>query len=319
MTIRLTGLSAALAFFFANLLCGDVTIRYQSDFQPSTSMPPGMTDQVFKPAQASSPVSLRIKGSKALATAGSMTTITDLAKQEVTLIDPARRIFATIPASQFAGTMAAALPQLSANPAAASVRMRTKTSSKTTGRTDTIEGIQAEEREIAFSVEMEMPGGAPQMGPLIKCILQIWTASPLETLRVAALRELSGFSAVQNYLTNPVEMLRKVMATLPGAEDGMTALVEEMRKNSSLVLRTHMEMYMPFLGAMANKMAEPKGQPITGGFDPNAPLMRMNQEVVEISSAPVEGSLFEIPKEFSSAPAEELLKGLIQSMSQAVR
>ena len=61
--------------------------------------------------------------------------------------------------------------------------------------------------------------------------------------------------------------------------------MEEMQKGAA-VLRVQMDMFMPAMAAMLQRM--PAGSNALGaGFDPNAPFMQMNQEVVEISSEPV--------------------------------
>jgi len=90
-------------------------------------------------------------------------------------------------------------------------------------------------------------------------------------------------------------------------------MFEEIFKNQSVILRTHMEMYMPFLATLAKQTAGQRQMPVS--MDPDAPLMEMNQEVAELSSASVDASLFEIPKDYAAAPAEDLIRDTIKAPS----
>jgi hypothetical protein len=308
----------ALGMLSPSMLSADVTVVSKSDFQSLQPLPLGLSDQGFKPAQGLSPGLVRIKGTKCASSAGALTTITDLLTQEITLIDSTKRIFATIPMSEYPDKLAAAIASPTAA-ASSKVKMSAKTSLRRTGRTDTILGIQVEEREIILSVETEILAGGPQSGPLFKFVLLVWTAKPEEMSSNPALRELGAFSAVGNHFANPIEMLQKVVSTLTGTAEGMAAVVEEMGRVNSSVLRTEMEMYMPGLGAMAEKLAMQREQRVTGGFDPNAPFMRTTLRVIEISTAPLEDAMFQVPTEFVAAPAEELMKSLTRSTARVAR
>lgn len=259
-----------LALAIAPVLLADVTIRYQQEFKTGAALP-GATGKAMMPVQLSS---IRIKGAKGYTDAGGFTMIMDFAKQELTLLDTANRKYATIAASQYSGKMAGLMSDM--QDAFASIK--TKVESKKTGRTEVIQGVQAEEREITSSTEMpvSVPG---QSSSAMKIVVQIWAAKPEEALRVPAFRELSGFQAWQKYFLDPRDMFGK---------GGMGTLLDEISKDQSVILRMHMSLYMPF------------------GADANAPFMQVNQEVVELSTAAVDESLFEIPKEYSSAPFEEV-------------
>jgi hypothetical protein len=47
--------------------------------------------------------------------------------------------------------------------------------------------------------------------------------------------------------------------------------------------------------------------------------MQMNQEVVELSPAPVPDSVFQIPEGYQEAPAGELIKGLLAKSQAAAK
>ena len=316
---RCAVIGLALAFCAASPIRADVTIRYQTDFKLAVGLPP-MMEQAMKPLLTrTSPLSIRMKGNKAWSMSGGTTEIVDFAKQELTLIDTAHHTFATFPASEFAGKMAAAVPQI---PAAqmkamqdAMSSIKTKVDSKVTGRTDTIQGVQAEEREIDITMDMPTPAGTQQSGPSVRMAMQIWTAKQGEALRVPTIRELTGFNLWQRYFLNPAGTIAKVAGKMPGIGEMVTPMIEETLKNQSVILRIHLNMYMPFMAAMARKMAEKKGD-TTVAIDPDTPIVQMNQEVVELSDAPVDASLFTISKEYTAAPADDLIRGMLQSASE---
>ncbi len=308
---------ATLALICAGAaLHADVTIRYETEFKPAAGLQPLM-EQFLKNAQSrASGSAIRMKGNKAYTTSGDSLEIFDFVKQEVTLMNPAHKTFATFPVSQLTDTLAAAMPQTTPEQQKAGQKalasIQTHADSKVTGRTDTIHGVQAEEREVTISMEMPMPANVQTSGPGMKMIIQIWTAKRDEALRNPAIRELTGYNAWQKYIMNPTAMMDKIAGKMPGIADTMRPLFEEIYKNQSVILRMHMEMYMPMLANMAKNMG---GQGQMPAIDPNAPLMVVNQEVAELSSDPVDSSLFEVPKDYTAAPADDMIRDLIKAQS----
>jgi hypothetical protein len=310
----------ALALWVAPGLRADVTIRYQSEFKPSAAFGPIM-EPFMKTVQAGFATSARMKGNKAYTTAGNWIEIFDFVKQEVTLIDPAHKTFAALPASQLADRMAGALPQpapaqmQAAQQAMASIK--TNVDSKMTGKTAEIQGVQAEEREVTVTMDMPMPmpAGMNQSGPSLRLVMHIWTAKKEEALRVPAIRELTGYQAWQRYILNPAGMLEKFAGKMPGMSNTIGPMFDEIYKNPSVILRMHMEMYMPFMAVVAKQMAgQGQAAPV---IDPDAPLMEMNQEVAELSSAPVDPSLFEIPTDYAAVPADDMIRNILQAQRAA--
>ena len=300
-------------------LRADVTIRYQSEFKPSAALQPIM-EKLGKTMLAGSETSVRMKGNKAYTTAGNWFQIFDFAKQEVTLLDPMHKTFAAVPVSQFADKMAGVMPQATpeqtqaAQQALASIK--TDVASKMTGRTAEIQGVQAEEREITVTMDSPMvPAGMNENGPTLRMVMHIWTAKKEEALRVPAIRELTGYQAWQKYVMNPVGMLQKLFGKMPGMSSAIGPMLDEISKNSSVILRTRVEMYMPFMAVLAKQMAGQSQAPLT--LDPDAPVMEMNQEVAELSSAAVDASLFEIPKDYAAVPADDMLRDMLKAQSAA--
>jgi hypothetical protein len=146
-------------------------------------------------------------------------------------------------------------------------------------------------------------------------VMHIWTAKKEEALRVPAIRELTGYQAWQKYLMNPTGMMDKLFGKMPGMSSTIGPMLDEIYKNPSVILRTRVEMYMPFMAVLAKQMAA-QGQ-TAPAIDPDAPLMEMNQEVAELSSAPVDASLFEVPKDYAAVSADDMLRDMLKARSAA--
>jgi hypothetical protein len=304
------------SIFLALTLRADVTIRYQSEIKPAAALQP-MLEPFLKNAQLAPATSIRMKGNKGYTTAGNWIEIFDYVKQEVTLLDPEHKTFATLPLSQLGDKLAGAVPQGTPEQMQAAEKalagMQTKVDSKMTGKTAEILGIRAEEREVTLSMSIPMPAGKAPSGidMSTKMVMHIWTAQKEEALRVPAIRELTGYQAWQKYVMNPGGMLEKLAGKMPGMATAIGPLMDEMSKNQSVILRTHMEIYVPFLAMLAKQMAA-QGQKFPA-LDPDAPMMEMNQEVAELSSAPVDASLFEIPADYKAGAADDILQGMIKA------
>jgi len=224
-----------------------------------------------------------------------------------------------MPASQLADKMAGAFPQAAsaqmqaAQQALASIK--TKVDSKMTGNTAEIQGVQAEEREVTVTMDMPMPTVVNQPDASLKMVMHIWTAKKEEALRVPAIRELTGYQAWQKYILNPVGVLQKLGGKLPGMSNVIGPMIEEIFKNPSVILRTRVEIYMPFLAVMAKQMAA-QGKDFPP-IDPDAPLIEMTQEVTELSSAPVDAALFDVPADYAAVPADDMVRDLLKAQTAA--
>jgi hypothetical protein len=136
----------------------------------------------------------------------------------------------------------------------------------------------------------------------------VWTAKPGESIRVPAIRELTGVSLWQKYFLNPTGgILNSLGGQAQGMADKLTPLLEALYKSQAVIMRVHSDIYMPLIAGMPGSTA-----------DPNAPMMQMNQEAAELSDAPVAASYCEIPKDFAVTPVDEMMKAMIKSaMPQA--
>jgi hypothetical protein len=128
-------------------------------------------------------------------------------------------------------------------------------------------------------------------------------------MRVPAIRELTGYSLWSYTTMNPAAFMGKAMKQFPGFADVFEPLMKEMMKGAT-VLRVHMDMFMPAMAAMMQRMP---------AADPDAPFMQMNQEVVELSTTPVPDSVFQIPEGYQEAAASDLIKGLLAKSQAAAK
>ncbi len=304
------------AFAFAFLLPltlpvvrADVTLRYKMEVKAN----PGLPAQRAVGTLPQETV-LRVKGGKGFSTFMGYTSIVDFAAKQITLLDTATKRYAKLTSDQFGDEMAHAMPEIPADARGGMAGMKADVSpARVTGRTAVIQGFEAEEREIAISIEGPAMATMPA-GPMVKMVVELWSAKPAEVARVPALRELAGYTLWSYATMNPTALMGKMMNRTPGFADAFAPIMEEMQKGPT-VLRMHMDMFMPAMAAMLAQM--PAGSsPFGANFDPSAPFMQINQEVVELSDAFVPDSIFQIPEGFREVAAADLINGLL-AKSQA--
>jgi hypothetical protein len=301
------------------VLHADVTLRYKMGF----TMNPALSAQTAGAMKGMDSVLsqgsvVRLKGGKGFYTSMASDSIVDFTTQETTLLDPAGKRFAKLKSDQFAEETARAMPEMPAMPAAAGAAMasmKTEVSpAKLTGRTAVIQGVETEEREIVISIDgPTLPNMPP--GPMIRMVMQLWSATPGEILRVPAIRELTGYSRWSYATMNPMDGIEKMMKHMPGVSGVVEPLMKEMQKG--IMLRMHMDMFMPAMAALLKQM--PAGNPFGASFDPPAPFMQMSLEAAELSSDPVPDSVFEIPEGYRAAPASDLVQAMFAKSRAAVK
>ncbi len=309
--------AAAAVLAFATVPSfADVTLRYKSDVKMNPTIPSAMAQQATA-GMAGLPLdsTLQLKGGKGFSTFNGFTSIYDFTKQEITLLDSSGKQYATLPAADFADQMMAAMPEMPAQAKTMMASMKTHFDSKMTGKTDTIRGIEGEERQMEITVDAPaMPNVPP--GPMMRMVMHFWTAKQSETMRNPAVRELVGYNLFASATMNPVEMMAKMLRQMPGFSDAFEGMMKEFQKGGTpVVLRTQFEMYMPMIGAMMK--ANPQANPFGAGFDADAPLMTMTQELAEVSTATVDSKVFEVPAGYKQAPPADILKEMVAKMAKA--
>jgi hypothetical protein len=87
-------------------------------------------------------------------------------------------------------------------------------------------------------------------------------------------------------------------------------MIEEFSKNNTAMMKMHTEIYVPVLAQIA-PLLQAQGYPLPAGFDPNAPLAEIETVVTELSSAPIDGSVFQVPSDYHATPLADLLKSMM--------
>ena len=291
--IKGKSLAIVLGLVFSTLaLRADVTIRYKIDYKFAESLPSAIMGQPLQQMDSSMPKEavIQVKGNKGYSNYGKITYLTDFGAEQITLLDAAGKRFATLAMKDFADKLGASVPT------SAQTSIKSNFSSRKTGRTDTIQGIAAEENEMVLTIESTEPLAAQSAGPLIKMAMQVWTAKTEEALRVPPLRQWAGYAAYSSYLM-PLTTFQKLFGGMQGPTQGFASMIEE--NNKGLILKSRTQIYMP----MISRFAQP-------GFDPNAPVMEITNEIVELSAEPVNDSVFQLPEGSQSTTVEELMKSL---------
>jgi len=299
---------AGFLFLCAPSIWGDVTVHYHTDIHTSAILPAAALEQALGGLRD---MDIRIKGNKAYSSQGTFTSIVDLTTQEVILVDPAHKRFATVPSAQYGQQLETAVSEMPAQARAMLSSMKTNLESHSTGRTATIQGIQTEEREFVLTLDMPVPGGPATPAPFLKMVMQVWIAKPEETRGVPALQELKKYRTSAGSAMNLVGTIKQVLAAMPGLGDNISSMIEEMSIDSSISLRTHTEIVMPVLALLIQQAPQQAGRALPAGLDPNAPLLEISQEVVGLSADPVDDVIFQVPADYQTATLEEILKGAV--------
>jgi hypothetical protein len=306
--MKRTAALAALAVVAAMGARADLTLRHTFSFQLPSYLPPDVKAQVQKQIDAAvtKEMVVHVKGEKAYASYGPMLGITDFSKNELTLLNPKTKQYATIPLDQYADRFGKAMAPPALPPAAQQLleSLKVDVQNKKTGKVAMIEGIRAEESLITISMELPSSGAAGAM----RMEMRVWSATPDEIRRVPALKEMADYAARTRRALDPAEMLTKGFEQMPGVGAQLRAPLEQLTKiNSNLVVRMRMGLFIPAMTQMVQLSPNPPA-----GFDPNAPITEYRMDLAEVSTASVPDSTFAIPKDYTAAPFEDIVKAMRQ-------
>jgi len=318
---------ALAAVWIAPALRADVTVRYKTEVKMGAGAPPAITQQtagVMKSAVPATTV-IQIKGTEGYSSNGNLTSLIDFAKQVITVVDPAHNQYATVYMKDYADQVLSAMPGRQAEAAQkALASMKSDFTSEKTGKMDTILGIQAEETKLTLIIYMPNPGagaaltdaGAATPPELMKMIVHVWTAVPSEVENIPALHEFSsvyGDPSAESVL-NPDAILGKAFGSIPGINKGFLDMMDELSRKKAIMLGTNMEMYMPFMAALKTSGA---GGENDSSFDPTASVFEVNMEVEDISAAPIDDSVFEVPRDAQLVSLPDFLHALLPAAAPA--
>ncbi|HEY6340242.1 MAG TPA: hypothetical protein VIY49_02015 [Bryobacteraceae bacterium] len=142
---------------------------------------------------------------------------------------------------------------------------------------------------MTFTQTLTLPNVPPDTSSQIT--VSMWKAGAEQS---AALGELACYEPA--YGMGGLELARNIMLPLQflGPFEDLENGVHEMLNDPTPVLRIHTEETKPLLSALAPALC-PRGPPLPAGFVLRSPSLSATQEVVQISTAPLDDSIFEIP------------------------
>ena len=236
----LIGLGVFVLLSGSTLSHADGTLRYKSQFKLAAAFPAAVQQVVNQSADVPQEMIIRFKGDKTYSNTGKMILVSESRRQEVTAMDPADKLFATVYAKDFPGEIFATIPTMPLmlpNVQKILESIKPNVSVRKTGRTDHISGIEAEETELTISMEMPVPAGVPagmfQSGETItimKMVMQIWNATPAEVLRVQVLSEMASHTS-KMLMPNASDGMRQLFASFPGFGDTFAAMMDQLSQS----------------------------------------------------------------------------------------
>jgi hypothetical protein len=304
---RRVSYSLALFLCAAAVCRADVTLHYTLDFKVSDAAPAAITAQLKQQMATMIPSSqvMRLKGTKTLSVIGPLSGIVDSADGTITLLNPATKQFAKMSMADYL----ASLQSMIAIPPAAQqmlAGMNLDVASSDTGQSGMVAGIRATEHLLSVTVSMTMPGGPAQASPMVRLDMHMWRASPDDLSRVPALREYAATVERAMTVFNPAEAVQQMFAQIPGLGDKFRAAMQDVSKGSgNLMVKMQESVYMPIMAQLAP------------GTDPKAPMMEMNMSLADVSEAPLDSTLFDVPSDYNPAPVTELIKALRPAVPKA--
>jgi hypothetical protein len=294
-------------FLSAVAVCrADVTLHYTVDFKVSDAAPAALTAQLKQQMATMLPKwqDMKLKGTKTLSVIGALSGIVDSADGTITLLNPATKQFAKMSMADYISAVQSTI----AIPAAAQqmlAGMNFDIASSDTGQSGMVAGIRATEHLLTLTVSMTMPGPPGPASPVARVDMRMWRASPDDLSRIPALREYAA--SVERAMTvfNPAGAMQQMFTQIPGLGDKFRAALQDMSKDSNLMVKMQQSFYMPIMAQLSP------------GADPKASIMEMHMDLSDISEAPLDNALFEVPSDYQSISATEMMKALRPAVPKA--
>jgi hypothetical protein len=316
-----------LLFIAAPALLADGTISYTSTvtYGPlvkaleATAKTP-LEIPALKPATRTA----HLKNGKMQQDGGMFTAIYDSKTMQFTFMDPKRKLYAVTNLSDLLQQLFAPLatPPPAPPPQMQMIlqSMKTTFAFKKTGRTGLTLGLQTEETELTLALSMSLPPGilppaadatAQPAAPvtILKVVVHVWKPTPAELARVPALSEMANFWSDQTAMTTQLtagatSAMRRLLGDNSGFGDASSAMIAESLKDRTPMLRCDIEMYAPVVAELA-PILKARG---VASVDPDAAVLEYTTEAVEVSSAPIDDSVFAVPSDYKSAPLAGVLR-----------
>jgi len=297
-------------------LYADVTMRMGLDLKFNLALPGALPQLPFNEMLT------QVKGDRGYAVIGPIVAVTDLSTGKITLLDAKTKRYAAIAIADYiskiagsSGQGAQAMQNMPEEAKQMLAKIKFDAESRDTGRTSRIQGIDAYEREVLVHISIPVPLPGVENGLLVNLKMQVWKPKPAEFDRVPALRELAAYNDRNKGFGDPSAALRQMFGAMPGMGDHLGQMVDEMQKGGKVMLGMHMGIYVPGLGAMLDKAGKGDAKAL---LPPEGePLLSVNLDLKELSSATVPAEVFSIPAGYKEAPVEDLMNGLTSALTGA--
>ena len=281
----------------------DLTMRYTLTYKLGTFLPPQALDAMKQQMGNRIPegTTVQIKGDRVYTSMGRMVSIADYGTGQITVIDPDTKRFATSSLTDFPGKAVAAqkMPPMSPDAQRIFDNMKLDVKTSKTGRMEIIQGIHTEETLLVLTMELTA-------GMQMRTEIRSWKARLDELKGTPALRELAVWGERPKAGLDPMEVVTKVLAGMPGMGEKLRGPMQEMMKAAGgTVIRTRLATFMP---AMAQTLGGAADQPVA----------EVATDLAELSTDPVPDSRFEVPAGYQMASMEDLLAAIFPSPQTAL-
>jgi hypothetical protein len=289
---QLVGLAALL---LAPAAYADLTIHYKSTFEFPSGLPAQMADAMKRQMAGSLPAesTVRVHGDQAVSNFGRLTCVIDYAKQQITLLHPESKRYATGPASGFAGAVQAMIPEQAR---AMMEQMKMDVTAAKTGKTAVIHNVPAEEVLMSMTMDVPNPSGATMQ---MKIEVHNWMATAGAMERFPELKQWNAKKWASVPGLSPAEMSSSAFGQGPFAEKMRAAMQGVMKDSTGLLLKSENRIFMP---SMAQMLA---AQGATMG---DGPLMATATEMDSYNTDAIPAATFQVPADYQSAPFADLIK-----------
>jgi len=238
--VRRSFLAPGLLLLLWSAVPADVTLRQTTTIKLPSFIPPEFQAQMREQLQRNMPAEtlLRISGDKAYASYGPLSAIADYGRNEVTLLDPKAKRYATVPLADFGDRFAAALKATVSRGAGQPLgqNLHFDVSTKKTGQVASTQGVQAEQSLTEVTMQMppltQIPAGPSDAAfSTLRLEMRSWVAQAAEIRRVPALKELAEYTERSMRALDPSELLNKALSAVPGFTEQLGEALSKLAKS----------------------------------------------------------------------------------------
>jgi hypothetical protein len=304
-------LPAAVLLLAVQLLRADFTMGYEVSVSVPAWVPAELAKQLKEGVKTRLPefLTLQARGDKGFFGTSKFKVIVDYSKQEVTIIEPAARRFATVAMKDYPAAVRAAMPEIPTGVQQVLEPSRAKFAINKTGRRDNILGLPAEEYEAVFSIDPPPALASKYHDAIAKTVLRLWITSPEDLTRIG----VSYYMDRLQWLTtnmNLVVLTQLGLGGLPGGGREFTAAIDQLTRENALVVQAELDLYAPTIGMVEQEMARKE----TSASPPlsNLIIAEIVAELGGLSFDPIEDADLSVPVGFVKVTPLEILSKPVQ-------